>query len=93
MPGVDKRRVAALLVTALAVVVWNVVFDHVIVEAGRAYLRAADAAVRAGRPYVRIDDWMRPARVRAFWTASASALAILIAGFASLKTASRKPRG
>jgi len=91
MPGVDKRRVATLLWIAFAFVVWNVVFDHVIVEAGRAYLRAADAAVRAGAPYVRIDAWMRPARSRAFWAATGSALAILIGGFAALKRASRVP--
>ena len=41
-------------------VVWNVIFDQVIVVAGRGTSRAALAAA-AGGPYARIDDWMRPA--------------------------------
>lgn len=88
MPGVDKRRVAAILWLVLAVVVWNVVFDRVIVEAGRAYVRAADAAFRGGS-YARIEDWMRPARSRAFWWATGSAAAILIAGIAAVRRAGR----
>ncbi|HUK36796.1 MAG TPA: hypothetical protein VLV86_22930 [Vicinamibacterales bacterium] len=90
MPGVDKRRAATILWIVLAVVVWNVVFDHVIVEAGRAYVRAAWAAARAGGPYERIDDWMRPARWRALWWATGSGVAILVAGLAAVRRASRR---
>jgi hypothetical protein len=89
MPGADKQRVAMILWVVLAVVVWNVVFDRVIVNAGRAYLIAANAAGRGDGPYERIDVWMRPARVRAFWWATSSAVAILFGGIAAVRRASR----
>jgi hypothetical protein len=72
------RRMAVALWIAWAVIVWNVVFDHVIVVAGRAFIAAAGQAARSGGPYARMDDWMRPAVTRAFWTASASAAALLV---------------
>ena len=87
-------RIAAALWVVWAVVVWNVVFDRVIVVAGRQYLRAAALAVAAGGPYARIDDWMRPAVTAALWMASAAAAAILILGWfgvrlAAVRSASR----
>jgi hypothetical protein len=72
-----------------AVVVWNVVFDHVLVEAGRAYIIAAVTAARSGRPYELIDAWMRPARSRALWWATGSALGILVVGLAAVRRAAR----
>ena len=82
-------RVAAGLWIAWAVVVWNVVFDHVIVVAGRQYVAAAARAARGPGPYARIDDWMRPAVSHGFWIASLSALALLMVGFAGIRTATR----
>ena len=74
---------------AATVVVWNGVFDRVIIEAGRAYVRtAADAAQRPG-PYARIDDSMRPAIPRALVLASAVAGAMLAAGFAAYRWSAR----
>ncbi len=90
MPGVDKTRLAILLWIALAVVVWNVVFDRVIVVAGRVFVSAAAAAARAGAPYERIEDWMRPARSRAFWWATGAAAAILMAGCTAIRLAARR---
>jgi hypothetical protein len=87
------RRVAIALWIAWAIVVWNVVFDRVVVVAGRTYLRAAAAAAEAGAPYVRIEDWMRPAAVRGAWLASAAATAILLVGFCLLKWAAGTRRG
>jgi hypothetical protein len=78
-------RVALALWIVWAVVAWNVVFDHVIVVAGRQYLRAASEAARAGGPYARIDDWMRPAVTTGLWTASAIALAILAVGWLGIR--------
>jgi hypothetical protein len=75
---VTKSRAAAWLWIALAFVVWNVVFDRVIVQSARDYLDLAIASARSGGAYVRIDDTMRPARTRAFWLASASAAGILV---------------
>lgn len=84
------RRLALVLWIVLAVVVWNVVFDHVIVVAGREYLAAAVSAAGSGRPYARVDEWMRPAKARGFWIASAASAAILIAGLGAIRLASRR---
>ena len=74
-------RIARALWTCWALVVWNVVFDRVIVVAGREYVGAAAAAARGSGPYARMDDWMRPAVARGLWTATAAAAAILLVGF------------
>jgi hypothetical protein len=74
---------------AWAIVVWNVVFDRVLVVAGRAYVYAAGTAANRGGPYLRIDDWMRPAVSRGLWAASLSAAAILAVGFVGLRAAAR----
>ena len=84
-------RLASALWIAWAVVVWNVVFDQVIVLAGRRYVIAALAA-SAGGPYARIDDWMRPAVPRAFWMATAAAGAILTVGLLAVRFAARVSR-
>lgn len=89
MASARAVRVAAGLWIAWAVVVWNVVFDHVIVMAGRAYLSAAVHAARGAGPYVRMDDWMRPAVTRGLWIASLSALALVVVGLAGVRAASR----
>ncbi len=74
-----------------AIVVWNAVFDHEIVVAGREYVAAAVAAARGGE-YARMDDWMRPGVARGLWMASAASSAILIAGFAALRRITQKAR-
>ena len=92
--GTPRRRqtirLALALWVALAIVVWNVVFDRVIVLAARSYVHAAYLAERdVTAPYARAQDWMRPAATRAFWTASAAALAILVTGFVLIVIARR----
>ena len=82
-------RLATALWVAWAVVVWNVVFDHVIVLAGRRYLNAAGIAAGGSGAYARIDDWMRPAVTRALWTATGAGAAILVIGLVSVRLASR----
>jgi hypothetical protein len=73
------RRIAVALWIAWAVVVWNVVFDHVIVVAGREFIAGAAQAAQGGGPYyARMDDWMRPAVTRAFWTATAASAVLLV---------------
>ncbi len=88
-------RLARALWIAWAVIVWNVVFDHVIVTAGRQYIVAAQRAVRgsaSAAPYFEnMDDWMRPAVTRALWTATASAAIILVIGLAAIRLAARTP--
>jgi len=91
-PLPDPRRAirfAGALWIAWAIVVWNVVFDHVIVVAGREYIHAASVAAQSGGPFARIDDWMRPATTRALWIASASAGAILLLGLGGIRAAAR----
>ena len=87
--AIDRRRAATWLWILWAFVVWNVVFDRVIVDAGRAYVRAASAAALGDHPYERIDDWMRPARSRALWLATSSAAVILIVGIAAVRHVTR----
>jgi hypothetical protein len=83
-----KVRFARALWIAWAVIVWNVVFDHVIVVAGREYIYAAGRAAGRtgpdGRSLVLMDDYMRPAVRRGIWIASAAAGLILITGLPAI---------
>jgi hypothetical protein len=85
-------RIARALWVVWAVIVWNVVFDRVIVVAGRAYIRAAIESASAGGPRPRMDDFMRPAIPHGVWLSSASALAILAIGLPAIAYASRHER-
>ena len=85
-------RIAAALWIAWAVVVWNVVFDQVIVVAGRRYFIAAIASADAMGPFLRLDDWIRPAVTRGAWLATIAAAIILAIGFVTLRLATRSPR-
>ena len=87
--SVSRTRVALWLWIVFAVVVWNVVFDRVIVNAGRRYIEIATAAAESNQPYANIEDTMRPARARALWLATASAGLILVVGFVALRAARR----
>ena len=81
-------RFALILWIAWALIVWNVVFDRVLVTAGRWYLEAAYRAAELGGPYVRIDDWMQPAVTRALAIASAAGGAILLIGLIGVRAGS-----
>src|SRR6266540_2313357 len=83
-------RVALALWVAWAVMVWNVVFDHVVEVAGRHYLHAAGLAAQTGTGYVRIDDWMRPAVTSGLWTASLAAAAIVVVGLMGILVAAAR---
>jgi hypothetical protein len=88
---VPAARIARALWIAWAVIVWNVVFDRVIVVAGRSYITAARRAADANPsgPLVDMDDWMRPAITRGLWLATASAGAILVTGLVTVHFAQR----
>jgi len=90
---VPSARIARALWIAWAVIVWNVVFDRVIVVAGRSYIAAARTAVAANPsgPLVNMDDWMRPAVTRGLWLATASAGAILVTGLVTVHFARTRP--
>src|SRR5206468_10678891 len=92
MPAV--RDIARGLWIVWSILVWNVVFDHVIVVAGREYLAAAIVAANSGA-YARMDDWMRPAITRGLWIATGSSALILLVGFVAIRhaTKNRNPEG
>jgi hypothetical protein len=85
----QAARIARVLWIAWAIVVWNVVFDRVIVVAGRAFIVAASAQAAAapGGPFADMDDWMRPAVVRGFWIATAACAGLVTAGLTAVNYA------
>lgn len=85
-----RARVAAVLWIALAVVVWNVVFDRVIVLAGRTYVHDASLADQRRQPFLRIDDYMRPAVRRGVALASVAGAAVAVVGLAAVKLAAAR---
>jgi hypothetical protein len=89
----NRPRLALVLWLVWAAIVWNVVFDHVIVEAGREYVRSALTAAAGSGPYARIDDRMRPALPRALRAASAAAGVIILVGLVAVRLAARRGRG
>jgi hypothetical protein len=91
MTSARRVRLAIALWVTFAIVVWNVVFDRVLVLAGRRYVAAA-AAVAGTGTYLHIDDWMRPALVRGLWLASASGGAVLVTGLTTIVLAARRER-
>jgi hypothetical protein len=85
-----RAGVAALLWIAFAVVVWNVVFDRVLVLAGRTYVHDAAVADTRQQPFLKIDDYMKPAVRRGLRLASWAGGGIAIAGLIAVKLASAR---
>jgi hypothetical protein len=83
-------RVARRLWITFAVVVWNVVFDRVLVLAGRRYVHAAAVAAAGSGPYLRAGDWMGPAITHGLWTATCAAGVILAIGLVGVPLAARR---
>ena len=86
-----KTTVAMVLWLALAFAAWNVIFDRVLVLAGRRYVHDASVASRASS-YLTIDSAMRPAIRRGFWLASAVAVPIALFGTIAATLAERRYR-
>jgi hypothetical protein len=88
----SAARIARALWIAWAIVVWNVVFDRVIVVAGREFIvaAAAQAAASPAGPFANTDDWMRPAVTRGLWMATAAGVAVLVTGLAAVSYAARR---
>lgn len=89
-----QRHSAARLARALwivwAVIVWNVVFDQVIVRAGRDYLVAAGQASAKHGLRPNMDAYMRPAAQRGVSIATAAGTLILFTGLAAVRAARRR---
>lgn len=84
---------ALLLWMAFAAVVWNVVFDRLLVLAGRRYSYAAAVAASARRPPVLVGPWMAEAQRRAVRTSTLIAAPIAVVGAAAVALATlRHPR-
>lgn len=90
---ITTARVAAALWIVWSVLLWNVLFDHVIVVAGREYIVAANRAASGPGPYARLDDWMRPAVGRGLAIATASAGAVLLVGLVAVRLAAPRSTG
>jgi len=83
-----EARIARVLWVAFAVIVWNVIFDRVIVVAGRSYvLAAARAAAVPAVAFANMDDWMRPAVTRGFWIATVAGSVVIVAGLFAINRA------
>ena len=82
-------RAAAVAWAACAVVVWNVVFDAKVIEAGRDYLTRQALHQQGRGDAVTIRGVMDPGVARAARTATLSGGAVAAAGLAAAWLASR----
>ncbi len=87
-----RVRLAVILWLAFAVVVWNVVFDRILVVEGREYVYAAATAVSESAPYVLAGPWMRAAQSRALVIATGAASVVLTIGLIGIAVAARRPK-
>jgi hypothetical protein len=83
-------RLARILWIVWAIVVWNVVFDRVVVLAGREFVYSAAMSERQSGTFLRAADWMRPAIAHGLLVATGAASLILIVGLVSVPIASRR---
>ena len=84
-------RIARVLWMVWALLLWNVVFDHVIVVAGREYIAAARrAAADEAGSFANMDDWLRPAVVRGVWIATGAGGVVLVTGLTAVSRAARR---
>lgn len=81
---------AVVLWLVFAFLVWNVIFDRLIVLAGRRYSHDATVLYRTTGTYLRIDDVMRPAIAHGALVASLSAGAIAIAALVLIRLAAAR---
>ena len=84
MIGGRKTIAAVVLWLVFAFAVWNVIFDRILVLAGRRYVHDAALLFRTSHRYLRIDDVMRPAAGHAVRVASVSAGAIVVVALVAI---------
>jgi len=75
-----RRRFATIAWIALVVVLWNVVFDWVVIQSGRDYLTQQALHQQGKGPAVTIPGVMRPGIARGAWLASAAAGGVAAVG-------------
>ena len=86
----QQTILAAVLWLVFAAVVWNVIFDRLVVLAGRRYSYDAFVLYHATGRYLLINDVMRPAIAQAVRVASAVAGSIVVAALVLIRIASRR---
>ncbi len=91
--GRRMRRAAIVAWTACAVVIWNVVFDAIVVQAGRDYLTLQALSQQGRGPLVTIREVMDPAVTHAARTATLSGGAVGAAGILAAWAAARQRAG
>jgi hypothetical protein len=87
-----RRRAAILLWAAFAVVVWNVVFDAVVIEAGRDYLTRQALHQQGNAPAVTIPSVMGPGTMRGVRLASLYGGGVAGCGLVGVWVAARRRR-
>src|SRR5512139_1044447 len=93
LPARRAIRVAIGLWLVFGIVLWNALFDHAIVIAGRNYLYRQSQALRHNGPAVTIAGVMRPAAARGAIVASCWSLAVTAAGLAAVRVAASRIGG
>lgn len=88
-----RRRAALLAWAAFAVVVWNVVFDAFVIEAGRDYLTRQALHQQGLGPGVTVHQIMRPGVARGARIASVCGGAVAGCGVLGVWLAARRRRG
>jgi hypothetical protein len=88
-------RLAILLWLVFGIVLWNALFDHAIVIAGRTYLYRESQALRHNGPRVTIAGAMRPAAARgalvaSFWSLLVTATGLAAVGYAASRVGGRR---
>lgn len=87
----DRKVVAAgVLWVTFAFLVWNVIFDRMLVLAGRRYSHDALVQFRTTGTYLRIDDVMRPAAAQGVRVASLVAVVIVVAAMLLIREAAKR---
>lgn len=81
---------AVVLWLVFALLVWNVIFDRLVVLAGRRYSHDATVLYRTTGRYLRIDDVMRPAIAHGVLVASISAGAIALVALVLIRIAAAR---
>jgi hypothetical protein len=92
-PGTRARRAAVVAWAACAAVVWNVVFDAMVIRSGREYLTLQALHQQGRAPAVTIRDIMDPGVARAAKTATLSGGGVGAAGLIAVWLTARRRAG
>jgi hypothetical protein len=87
-----RRRAAILAWAALVVVLWNVVFDWIVIQSGRDYLTRQALHQQGRGPAVTIPGVMRPGIAEGFWLATLAAGSVAAIGVLLYWLAARQHR-